>query len=363
MRTRSPSTRAALSGVSLACRVMPQDSPDTAVTVVFDAVSLLEGVRVLDLGIWRPAPVRGPAAGRPGRRRRQGRATRWRPHARLPRAVRPRSCATSAASSSTCTTTHDRTRAVDIAAEVDIAVEGFRPGVADRLGVGYEALRAVNPAIVYCSISGYGQDGPRAMAPGHDVNYQAYAGVLAPRAAMSRAPPRVPYADLAAGLAAAMAMCAAYVRRLRTGEGEYIDVSMTDVLAHWNGECERDGTGAGGRRRRDHRQRPATACTPPPTGAGCRSASPPRTASGRACAGDRPEEHAALPFGERVRRHAELDAAVAGAPLAPDADEAVDRLDRPACPSRPCSRAPGDGRRPRRAALVHPARYRHHPVL
>jgi crotonobetainyl-CoA:carnitine CoA-transferase CaiB-like acyl-CoA transferase len=79
-----------------------------------------------------------------------------------------------------------------------------------------------------------GQDGPRALVPGHDLNYQAWAGALAP----DGGPPAIgalPIADLAGGMAAAMAICAAVVRRLRTGEGERIDVAMTDVLATWTG--------------------------------------------------------------------------------------------------------------------------------
>jgi crotonobetainyl-CoA:carnitine CoA-transferase CaiB-like acyl-CoA transferase len=71
-----------------------------------------------------------------------------------------------------------RARALELAALAEVAVEGYRPGVAAALGVGYEALSAVNPALVYCSISGFGQDGPLARETGHDLNYQAYAGAL-----------------------------------------------------------------------------------------------------------------------------------------------------------------------------------------
>ena len=84
--------------------------------------------------------------------------------------------------------------------------EGWRPGVADRLGVGYDAIRAVNPAVIYCSISGYGQTGPLVAQPGHDLNYQALAGAVAARPGDEFGPaiPRVPIADLAAANVAAL---------------------------------------------------------------------------------------------------------------------------------------------------------------
>src|SRR6202022_4586660 len=111
----------------------------------------------------------------------------------------------------------------------DVVVEGFRPGVVERLGVGYAGVRAVNPTIVYCSISGLGQVGQLSEASGHDLNYQAWAGVLAPDGG-APVVAAVPIADLAGGMAAAFAVCAAAVRRGRTGEGERIDVAMADVL-------------------------------------------------------------------------------------------------------------------------------------
>jgi crotonobetainyl-CoA:carnitine CoA-transferase CaiB-like acyl-CoA transferase len=98
--------------------------------------------------------------------------------------------------------------------------------------MGDAAVRAVNPSVVYCSLSGLGQDGPLALAPGHDLNYQAWAGSLAPDGGPPRVP-AIPVADLAGGMAAAMAICAAVVRQLRTGEGERVDVAIADVLATW----------------------------------------------------------------------------------------------------------------------------------
>src|SRR5205807_10281832 len=98
------------------------------------------------------------------------------------------------------------------------------------------------------SISGMGQEGPLALSPGHDLNYQAWAGVLAPDGGPPVVP-AVPVADLAGGMAAAFAVCAAVVRRLRTGEGERIDVAMADVLATWTGAAtpQAEGTDGGAR--------------------------------------------------------------------------------------------------------------------
>ncbi len=127
-----------------------------------------------------------------------------------------------------------RARALDLAAGADVVVEGYRPGVADRLGVGYEQVRAVNPAVVYCSVSGLGQDGPLAAVPGHDLNYAAWSAMLSPEGGKP-AVPAVPVADLAGGMTAAYAVCAALVRAGRTGEGERVDVAMAGVLATWTG--------------------------------------------------------------------------------------------------------------------------------
>ncbi|HSS09416.1 MAG TPA: CoA transferase, partial [Acidimicrobiales bacterium] len=97
-------------------------------------------------------------------------------------------------------------------------------------------------SVVYCSISGMGQDGPLALAPGHDLNYQAWAGSLAPEGGMPVVS-AVPIADLAGGMAAALGVCAAVVRRLQSGEGERIDVAMTDVLVTWTGAARPQASG------------------------------------------------------------------------------------------------------------------------
>ncbi len=128
-----------------------------------------------------------------------------------------------------------KARARELVAGADVFCEGWRPGVAARLGLSYDDVRAVNRSIIYCSVSGYGQTGPNVMRPGHDVNYQALAGAIAPRPGEEPAIPRVPIADLAAGTVAALCICAAWAKKIQTGEGERIDVSMADVVASWSG--------------------------------------------------------------------------------------------------------------------------------
>ncbi|MBV8756750.1 MAG: CoA transferase [Deltaproteobacteria bacterium] len=118
-----------------------------------------------------------------------------------------------------------------LVAKADVVVESFRPGVMDKLGVGYAQLRAVNPRIVLCSISGYGQTGPYVERAGHDLNYIALAGVLAMTGPAGAAPqmPGVQIADLAGGaLWGATAILGALVGRDRTGEGAHLDISMTE---------------------------------------------------------------------------------------------------------------------------------------
>ncbi len=123
-----------------------------------------------------------------------------------------------------------------LARTADVVVESFRPGVMDKLGIGYAAVAAVNPKIAYCSISGYGQDGPYRDLAGHDINYLGYAGVLDQigRAGGDPAIPNFQIADLLGGaLTAVMGILAAVLDAQRSGQGRHIDVSMTDsVLAH-----------------------------------------------------------------------------------------------------------------------------------
>lgn len=119
--------------------------------------------------------------------------------------------------------------------DADVFVEGFRPGVVARLGFDYQAVRAVNPRIVYCSISAFGQDGAMASHPAHDLVVQALAGFLSVNDGPGGVPvvPGAPSADMAGGLTALSAVLMALLARERTGEGDYIDIAMFDALLPW----------------------------------------------------------------------------------------------------------------------------------
>ena len=117
--------------------------------------------------------------------------------------------------------------------KADVLLEGFRPGVVDRLGVGYESVKQANPEIIYCSITGYGQNGPFRDRVGHDVNYLSYAGVLDLIGEKDHPPaiPGVQIADIAGGgMNAAIGILLALLARGNTGKGQYIDISMTDGM-------------------------------------------------------------------------------------------------------------------------------------
>jgi crotonobetainyl-CoA:carnitine CoA-transferase CaiB-like acyl-CoA transferase len=194
---------------------------------------LLDGLRVLDLSVWRPGPYATQLLAEIG-----ADVLKIEPPGGDPMRAYPELFASLSANKRSLVLDlkldEPRRRAIDLAGEADVVMEGFRPGVATRLGLGYEQVSAVNDSVIYCSISGMGQFGPLTAATGHDLNYQAWAGALAP----DGGPPVVsalPVADLAAGMAAAFAVCAAVVRRLETGEGERIDLAMADLLATWTG--------------------------------------------------------------------------------------------------------------------------------
>ena len=113
----------------------------------------------------------------------------------------------------------------------DVVLESFRPGVMDRLGLGYEQLKEINPGIVYCAISGYGQDGPYRLRAGHDLNYAGYAGLLDYNRGPHGEPamPPTQLGDLAGGsFMAIIGIMTALYGRTQTGEGRMIDVSMTE---------------------------------------------------------------------------------------------------------------------------------------
>jgi alpha-methylacyl-CoA racemase len=124
-----------------------------------------------------------------------------------------------------------------LARDADVLVESFRPGVLDRLGVGWERLREANPRLVYCAISGYGQDGPYRDRAGHDIDYLALGGLLGLTGAGPDDPPvqaAGQIADLGGGaLMAAFGILAALRERDRSGEGQLVDVSMTDGALSW----------------------------------------------------------------------------------------------------------------------------------
>ena len=123
-----------------------------------------------------------------------------------------------------------------LAKVADVVVEGFRPGVVDRLGIGYQQVREINPRVVYCSISGYGQNGPDRLRAGHDINYLACAGV-GDQIGISGGPPAIPNlqtGDLLGGsLTSVMGILAGLVDAQARGMGRYVDVAMTDsLMAH-----------------------------------------------------------------------------------------------------------------------------------
>lgn len=132
--------------------------------------------------------------------------------------------------------------------KADVVVEQFRPGVMDRLGLGYDSLRRINPRIVYCAITGYGQSGPRADEAGHDLNYIALTGMLALAAGADGAPvvPPALIADIGGGaLPAVIDILLALRRRDATGAGACIDVAMCDNLFAWQYWALGNGLAAG----------------------------------------------------------------------------------------------------------------------
>jgi crotonobetainyl-CoA:carnitine CoA-transferase CaiB-like acyl-CoA transferase len=143
---------------------------------------------------------------------------------------------------------HGADELVQLVQRADVLVEQFRPAVMDRLGLGYEAVRALNPRIVYCSITGYGQSGPRAHEAGHDLNYIASTGLLA----LNPGPPDRPQvppaliADIGGGtLPAVINILLGLRRRDQTGEGCHIDIAMTDAMFTFAGHALAQGYATG----------------------------------------------------------------------------------------------------------------------
>ncbi len=132
---------------------------------------------------------------------------------------------------------HERGREVlyQLAEDADVFLENFRPGTAARLGVAYEDIRRINPAVVYCSISGFGQTGPDRDRPAYDQLIQALSGVMSVTGEPGRPPAKVgvPLSDLTAAMWGAYGILAALLRRERTGQGDYLDVAMFDGVLPW----------------------------------------------------------------------------------------------------------------------------------
>ncbi|WP_027056649.1 CaiB/BaiF CoA transferase family protein [Mesorhizobium erdmanii] len=127
-------------------------------------------------------------------------------------------------------TAADRERFLDLVASADALVENFRPGVMDRLGLGYIELKAVRPGLVYCAISGFGQTGPMRDNPAYDQIIQGLSGIMSITGTPETAPLRVgyPVADTLGGLVGAFAIASALVRQKTSGEGAFLDVSMLE---------------------------------------------------------------------------------------------------------------------------------------
>lgn len=131
-------------------------------------------------------------------------------------------------------TQRDQVRA--LIAEADVVVESYRPGVMARLGLDAETLRKSHPRLIYVSLSGYGQTGPWADLPGHDINYLAASGALAVSGPPEGEPAQhfgLPVADLCGAMYALSATLAALVQRSNTGQGQHLDVALADCMTHW----------------------------------------------------------------------------------------------------------------------------------
>ncbi|HYX49382.1 MAG TPA: CoA transferase [Ktedonobacteraceae bacterium] len=128
-------------------------------------------------------------------------------------------------------TPEGKERLLKLLSTATVLVENFRPGALERQGLGYEALRAINPGLIYCSISGYGQTGPYAMRPGYDFVAQAESGIMSVTGEVDGDPQRVgsPVGDISAGVYACISILAALRVRDRTGKGQHIDISLLET--------------------------------------------------------------------------------------------------------------------------------------
>ena len=126
----------------------------------------------------------------------------------------------------------ERKAALNLIRDADVVIEGFRPGVVSRIGIGYEDVLKVKKDIIYCSLSGYGQTGEMSKMGGHDINYLSLSGVLSQFKDQNGRPilPSTTIADLVAGIVTSEAILGALIKKMRTGEGSYIDLSITDAV-------------------------------------------------------------------------------------------------------------------------------------
>jgi len=202
----------------------------------------LEGVRVLDLALFLPGPhlsqimadhgaevikLEPPGHGDPGRHiglGEHGHSVFFRNLNRGKKSV-----------SLNLKTAAGSEALLRVAESADVFIEAFRPGVAARLGFDYEAVRARNPRVVYCSLTAFGQNGPYRDVPAHDLACEAYAGTVSVNLGRDGQPamPHVPVADFAAASLGLAAVLMALLRRERTGQGERIDISMHDAALAW----------------------------------------------------------------------------------------------------------------------------------
>lgn len=130
----------------------------------------------------------------------------------------------------------DQQKFLELVKEADVLVESFRPGVMERLGLHYEVLKEINPRLVYCAITGYGQTGPYAHLPGHDINYISYAGLLHLMGEREGKPivPSVQVADIGGGAyPAVVGILLALMEREKSGQGQFVDISMMDGVLSW----------------------------------------------------------------------------------------------------------------------------------
>jgi crotonobetainyl-CoA:carnitine CoA-transferase CaiB-like acyl-CoA transferase len=200
--------------------------------------AVLQGIRVLDVTYYVPGPYAGmrlaemgaevikvePPAGDPARHMSGGHVHRANNKGKMIVHLDLKS-------------EEGRKEMLELLKEADVLIETFRPGVMKKLGLDYEELSRMNPGLVYCSLSGYGQEGPLALLGSHDLNYLALSGALDQMADASGKPihPRNTFADYTGGLLASEQIVAALLGRFRTGKGAHLDIALAGVMAEFQG--------------------------------------------------------------------------------------------------------------------------------